>query len=1139
MSKIKKSLKRAVAFMLVILVCIQSNSVYGTVVDNKSSSDIEYDSKTTSENVSEQKLVTEAETDNTDYKMEEGTESEEADTEETETDTEETDTGVALNLLNENNEGVEESLEQGQQVITARNVININSRWNFKSNDTTTKGWEFPNGKGEGIVDLPHSWEYVHPTMSYIPQMNKKTVTYEKTLDISQLSGKNYFIKFYGSSRNTEVLIDGESVGTHIGGYSAFVFNITNYVKEKSSITITVNVTNMDTESIPINVDYTQWAGIYRDVELITTDDQYISMEDYGSEGIYIDTNINGENADVKCKTEVSNLSTENKSIVLRTEILSNDGNTVCQEQKKYDLKANTVNQSLDSNYKIEKAHLWNGTKDPYLYTMKVSVLDQNGNLLDEKTQKFGVRSYEIKNGKFYLNGKEYEVHGVGLHQDREGYGNAVPNDLKTQDMDIMQEMGVNAIRTAHYPHDQYVYNMADERGIIVYCEIPYYLLLSNAQSYKDSIKEQLKEMIRQEYNHPSIMMWGILNEVYQSDRFASFGSDFKVDEQTLIDFNKELADIAQQEDTTRYIVQAEIDTKEANKVASKWSKNGKVDFTGVNIYVGFKSDVPNADDTGRALIRSTLAEKVDEYKKTYNTSSILITEYGAGANIEKHTTVDGDFSWNSGDQYGSNHYEEYQSYILETYYDFIQQRNDIPMSFVWNMFDFSCYRNEGGLPRTNTKGLVCYDHSTKKDAFYFYKANWNKEDKFVYLTSKRYTERDGKVQQLKVYSNCDSVELFVNGKSIGNGRKQQSGVFVWDDVLLSDTNSIKAVGTANGKKYSDSVDEITANNRALAVSYKSHVQNIGWQSNVKDGKVSGTTGEKKQIEALQIKLLQDRYSGSIEYRTHVQNIGWQEWVKDGATAGTTGRKLRVEALQIGLTGEWAEHYDIYYRVHAQNYGWLGWTKNGAMAGTTGKSYRLEAVQIVVVEKGSVAPSASLGGCVSNNTKAYIADGQNSDTISVGSQAHVQNVGWQNKITDGNISGTVGKSLRLEAIKLSVENQSCSGTIKYQTHVQNIGWQSAVTSGAIAGTTGKALRIEAININLTGELANRYDVYYRVHAQNYGWMNWAKNGENAGTVGKSLRIEGIQVVLVKKGQTAPDNSYGGVITKNSYAYIEK
>ena len=236
MSKIKKCLKRAVAFMLVILVCIQSNSVYGTVVDNKSSSNIEYDSETTSENVSEQKSVTETETDNTDYKMEAGTESEEADTEETETDTEETDTGVALNLLNENNEGVEESLEQGQQVITARNVLNINSGWNFKTNDTTTKGWGFPNGKGEGIVDLPHSWEYVHPTMSYIPQMNKKTVTYEKTLDISQLSGKNYFIKFYGSSRNTEVLIDGESVGTHIGGYSAFVFNITNYVKKKRGI---------------------------------------------------------------------------------------------------------------------------------------------------------------------------------------------------------------------------------------------------------------------------------------------------------------------------------------------------------------------------------------------------------------------------------------------------------------------------------------------------------------------------------------------------------------------------------------------------------------------------------------------------------------------------------------------------------------------------------------------------------------------------------------------------------------------------------------------------------------------------------------------------------------------------------------
>ena len=816
--------------------------------------------------------------------------------------------------------------------------------------------------------------------------MNSKTVTYEKTVNISEIKNKNLFIKFYGAARNTEVFIDGEKVGTHVGGYSAFVFDITNYVQGKDEITIKANVTNIDTVSIPINVDYTQWGGIYRDVELISTDDQYISLEDYGNKGIYIDSNVNGTTADVNVKNEISNKSNDDKELKIVTDIYDADGNKVTGTEQKVTAKANKNVQPYSTKCQIDNVHLWNGTKDPYLYTANVTIYNENDEVLDTVSDNFGVRTYEIKNGKFYLNGQEYEIHGVGMHQDREGYGNAVPDDLKVQDMNLMQEMGVNAIRTSHYPHSQSTYNLADERGMLVYCEIPYYLLLSNAESYKTSIKEELKEMIRQGYNHPSIMMWGIENEVYQPASAAAFGKDFQINENTLVSFNSSVAKLAQKEDTTRYIVQAQIDSSNANKVCAKWSKNGNVDYTGVNLYVGFKSSVSSADDEGRKEITDTLNRKLNEYKQTYNASSMMITEYGAGANINQHATMDENFSWSSDDASKDKHYEEYQAFVLETYYSLIQKRKDIPVSFVWNMFDFSCYRNEGGIPRRNTKGLVCYDHTTKKDAFYFYKANWNQQDKFVYLTSKRYTERDTKYQQIKVYSNCEGVELFVNGQSVGKGRKQQSGVFVWDDVKLDDMNTIKAVGTSDGQTYSDEVSGIKAENKnsATSIKYQTHIQSIGWQEAKKDGQTSGTIGKGLRMEALKVKLQNKKYGGNIEYRTHIAQKGWQDWKKNGQTAGTTGEKLAMEAVRLKLTGELAEHYDIYYRVHSQSYGWLGWAKNGEIAGTAGLAKRMEAIQIKLVEKGGKAPGTSEKHYVSNQGVFY--------------QSHVQTLKCYNKV---------------------------------------------------------------------------------------------------------------------------------------------
>ena len=294
------------------------------------------------------------------------------------------------------------------------------------------------------------------------------------------------------------------------------------------------------------------------------------------------------------------------------------------------------------------------------------------------------------------------------------------------------------------------------------------------------------------------------------------------------------------------------------------------------------------------------------------------------------------------------------------------------------------------------------------------------------------------------------------------------------------------------------------------SVSYRAHVQNIGWQRYVSDGETAGTTGRGLRVEALSLKVA--GVNGGIRYRAHVQNVGWQGWHADGEDCGTTGRGLRVEALQVELTGAASANYDVYYRTHVQNVGWTSWTKNGATSGTTGRGLRVEAVQVLLVKHGQAIPTGD-GVAYSKLANATYS----SPTIRY--QAHVQSVGWQSETNDGNMAGTQGRSLRLEALRASVAG--VSGGLQYRAHVQNIGWQSWKKDGAIAGTEGQGLRMEALEVQLTGAIASSYDVYYRVHVSDIGWMAWAKNGETAGTVGLGRRIEAVQMKLVKKGSPAP------------------
>lgn len=290
------------------------------------------------------------------------------------------------------------------------------------------------------------------------------------------------------------------------------------------------------------------------------------------------------------------------------------------------------------------------------------------------------------------------------------------------------------------------------------------------------------------------------------------------------------------------------------------------------------------------------------------------------------------------------------------------------------------------------------------------------------------------------------------------------------------------------------------------SVVYQTHVQTIGWQGWKKDGEMSGTSGQSKRLEGINIKL--ENLNGNVEYQTHVQSIGWQGWKSNGAMAGTSGQSKRLEAIKIKLSGEAANQYDIYYRVHAQSYGWLDWAKNGEAAGSEGYSKRLEGIEIRLVKKGEAAPGSTSRPFVCKMIKY---------------QTHVQNIGWQSEKADGEMSGTSGQYLRLEGIKIHLGG-SIDGGITYATHVQTYGWQSYVSDGQLSGTSGQSKRLEAIRMNLTGNAANQYDVYYRVHAQHFGWLGWAKNGQSAGTAGYSYRLEAIQIVLVPKGGSAPGST---------------
>ena len=657
----------------------------------------------------------------------------------------------------------------GMSMFAQRQDILLNNDWNFRFSHQVQKGTEVR-------VDLPHTWN-AQDALSGKIDYKRGIGNYEKNLFIrSEWKGKRLFIRFEGVNNIADVFVNRRHIGEHRGGYGAFIFEITGKVEYGKENSILVRVNNGEQLDImPLVGDFNFYGGIYRDVHLLIIDETCISPLNYASPGVrLIQDSVSHKYAKVRAVVDLSNGGSGNREVELNVRLL--DGQRVVKEgTKKVNLSGNAAMQQ-EFTFEIDQPHLWNGRQDPFLYQAEV-ILSRNGQMVDRVIQPLGLRFYRIDPDKgFFLNGKHLPLQGVCRHQDRSEVGNALRPQHHEEDVALMLEMGVNAVRLAHYPQATYFYDLMDKNGIIVWAEIPFVgpggyndKGFVDLPAFRANGKEQLKELIRQHYNHPSICVWGLFNEL------TELGDN-------PVEYIKKLNVLAHQEDTTRPTTSASNQMGDLNFIT---------DAIAWNRYDGWYGGTP-----------ADLGKWLDRMHKDHPKICIAISEYGAGASIyhqQDSLVKTVPTSW--------WHPENWQTYYHIENWKTISSRPYVWGSFVWNMFDFgAAHRTEGDRPGINDKGLVTFDRKVRKDAFYFYKANWNREEPMLYLTGKRNTVRTQRLQTITAFTNQSGAELFVNGKSYGKAIPDSYAILEWKNVELQPgENEIKVVSTNKKLPLSDS----------------------------------------------------------------------------------------------------------------------------------------------------------------------------------------------------------------------------------------------------------------------------------------------------------------------------------------------
>ncbi len=681
---------------------------------------------------------------------------------------------------------------------SGRTVLSFNDGWSFLKltqadglSGLAIESLDFDDSAWKSI-NLPHTWNAIDGADGWSgvdeggEHYYRGLGGYRKKFTISEsIDGKRVYIEFEGANTVTEVFINGVFAGRHEGGYAAFRFDITELLKRDSENVIAVKVNNAPTDYIaPITNqgDFTKMGGIYRDVKLIILPEVHIDLMDFGSSGVYITPKIKEGCADIGVLVRLANDGGSSKTVNVTVDILDAQGGTVGSSGGKAAVPAGG-NSDYNTSIALDNPHLWNGVDDPYLYSAKVTVTDEEGNILDEVIEHFGVREYHIDpESGFFLNGRHYDLHGVNYHQDSFENGWAMTNEQRERDYNMMRELGCTTVRMAHYQHNRYEYDLCDRLGLTVWTEIGLVNRMSTddekltlADRLAGNLRQQLRELIRQNYNHPSIIIWGTSNELFQMS-----------DE--IFDLYTELNAIAKSEGGLRLVSFAD---------SQFWGRFMKLpgDVVGYNRYFGWYID--GADNA--------FGKWLDDYHKKEN-RPIALTEYGAGGAISQHKD---NIVWAQDiDSRGARHPENYQSAAHEDIWRQLEERPYIWGKYIWCMFDFaSDGRQEGDTKGQNDKGLATRER-VPKDAFYFYKSVWNPKP-MLYLTEKRFTERPSLVPVIKAYSNAESVELFVDGISMGSGSKNGT-VFTWKNVQIKEgcASNIKvAAQLADGSYLEDSAE--------------------------------------------------------------------------------------------------------------------------------------------------------------------------------------------------------------------------------------------------------------------------------------------------------------------------------------------
>ena len=673
--------------------------------------------------------------------------------------------------------------------------------WKFIKADVApiadVSGWE--------TVQVPHSWNAVdgHDGGAYY----RGPGWYQTDLDLTKLeSGKRVFLRFNAVGTAAEVFLDQQSIGSHLGGYSAFAFEITDRVKAGSSHELRVRADNTHRPDVaPLSGDFTICGGIHRPVELLIKNSVCISPLDHASPGVFIfQDKVDAAEAELRIRVLVDSKMEADVPIRTVVSLMDAAGKTVTRTEVTTVVASGRV-ESVNTAITVDKPHLWHGLKDPYLYDLKVELFD-NDKCVDQYSKRIGLRSYHIDAKKgFYLNGKPYQLRGVNIHQDRAVKGAAVSEDDIRDDFDHIREIGANALRLAHYPHSSLSYELCDEMGILAWAEIPLVNQVTHDPGFAPNARQQLLEMIRQHGNHCSIFTWSLSNEMYHKTTAEPMG------------LLQELNALSHAEDPTRLTTLATNYRREPLCCLT--------DIVAFNNYPGWYGS--NAD---------AMAGELSRYNKVGASRGIGVSEYGAGGSI-----LHQDLSLKRVDPGGEWHPEQWQAYLHERQYSAIMNAPYCWGSFVWAMFDFSSDgRSEGDRPGVNDKGLMTHDRKIRKDVFYFYSAQWSREP-VLHLTSKRYRIRNTSDVSVKVYTNLKKVTLSVNGKALGDAEPDALCAASWKHVQLQKgSNQIKVSGMAeSGKAVSDETiwvyDPTALTPKPMAV--RSIVDGLCSASNVEKGR--------------------------------------------------------------------------------------------------------------------------------------------------------------------------------------------------------------------------------------------------------------------------------------------------------------